>query len=99
MRRICAWCKKELAPREEMGMEREITHGICSVCALQFSRNVPKTVKSMLDLISEPILVIDSQGIVNTANESGLKFLGKDFDSFEDQLTGDARWNVLMQSW
>ena len=90
MRKICAWCKKELAPREEMGMEREITHGICSVCALKFSRNVPKTVKSMLDLINEPVLVIDSQGIVNTANESGLKFLGKDLDSFEDQLAGDA---------
>ncbi len=89
MRRICAWCKKELAPREEMGMEREITHGICSVCALKFSHNVPQTVKAMLDLINEPVLVIDSLGIIKTANENGLKMLGKDLDAVEDQL-GDA---------
>ena len=90
MRKICAWCKKELAPREEMGLEREITHGICSVCALKFSRDVPKTVQAVLDLINEPVLVIDSLGIVNIANESGLKFLGKERDALVDHLAGDA---------
>ena len=90
MRRICAWCKKELSPREDMETESEITHGICSVCALKFSSNVPKTAKVMLDIISEPVLIVDSLGIIITANESGLKMLGKDLDSVENHLGGDA---------
>ena len=90
MRRICAWCKKELTPREDMGTESEITHGICSVCALRFSSTVPKTVKTMLDLIDEPVLVIDSHGIVKCANEKGLRLMGKDLDTVENQLGGDA---------
>lgn len=73
-----------------MGMEREITHGICSVCALKFTRSVPKTVKSMLDLIDEPVLILDSLGIVKTANESGLRLLGKGLDSVADHPGGDA---------
>lgn len=90
MRRICAWCKKELTPREDMGTEAEITHGICSSCALNFSREIPKTVKSLLDLIDEPVLIVDSLGIVKTANESGLKFLGKNRDAVEEHYGGDA---------
>lgn len=90
MRRICAWCKKELTPREDMGTESEITHGICSVCALKFTSSIPKTVKAMLDFIDEPVLIVDSMGIVKTANESGLKLLGKDIDSIENHLGGDA---------
>ena len=90
MRRICAWCKKELTPHEDTKMESEITHGVCSVCALKFSSNVPKTAKAMLDMITEPVLVIDSMGIVLTANESGLKLLGKDLDALENHLGGDA---------
>ena len=90
MRRICAWCKKELTPREDMSTEREITHGICSICALKFTSNVPKKVKDMLDIITEPVLVIDALGMVKTANESGLKLLGKDLGSIEEHLGGDV---------
>ncbi len=90
MRRICAWCKKELTPREDMGTEKEITHGICSLCALKFSSGVPKTIKNMLDLIDEPVLVMDSLGVIKSANDSGLKLLGKDLESVENHLGGDA---------
>ena len=90
MRRICAWCKKELTPREDMGTESEITHGICSLCALQFTREVPKTVKGMLDIIDEPVLIIDSMGFVKSANEKGLKLLDKDLESVEAHLGGDV---------
>lgn len=90
MRRICAWCKKELTPREDMGMEKEITHGICSICALNFTSSVPKTLKDMLDLIREPVLIVDDQGFVMSANDSGLQVLGKDLESVENQRGGDV---------
>lgn len=90
MRRICAWCKKELTPREDMGLEKEITHGICSICALNFTSSIPKTLKDMLDLIREPVLIVDSDGFVRSANESGLRMLGKDLDSVVRQRGGDV---------
>lgn len=90
MRRICAWCKKALSPREEMGTEKEITHGICSLCALKFTKNVSKTAREILDIIDEPVLVVDSLGVVKTANQSGLDLLGKDLDAIEEHLGGDV---------
>ena len=90
MRRICAWCKKELNPREDMGTESEITHGICSGCASKFSGDVPESVKAILDMIDEPVLLINSLGMVKSANENGLRFLGKNLDAVENHLTGDA---------
>lgn len=90
MRRICAWCKKELLPREDMATEKEITHGICSVCSLKFTSDVTRTTREILDLIAEPVLLVDSMGIVRSANESGLKLLGKNLDTIENQLGGDV---------
>lgn len=90
MKRICAWCKKELSPQEDMELEREITHGICSICALKFTSNVQKSAKELLDIISEPVLILDSMGTVITANESGLQLLGKKLGDVENHLGGDA---------
>ncbi|MGW8161798.1 MAG: PAS domain-containing protein [Desulfobulbales bacterium] len=90
MQRICAWCKKKLTPRENLGTEREITHGICSICALKFTRDIPRKTKEILDVISEPVLVVDSLGKVKTANKSGLKMLGKDLHSVEEHFGGDV---------
>ena len=90
MRRICAWCKKELSPLEDMGTDKEITHGICSPCALKFTRNVSKTTKEILDIINEPVLVVDSVGVVKTANDKGLELLGKDLDAIEEHLGGEV---------
>lgn len=90
MRRICAWCKKELSPREDRGTEQEITHGICSLCALKFTASIPRKLKDMLDLISEPVLLLDGQGTVKAANESGLKLLGKDIAAIVNQSGGEV---------
>jgi len=90
MRRICAWCKKELKPREDMAAEKEITQGICSHCSLQFTSDITKATGQLLDLIHEPVLLIDSMGIIRSANESGLKLLGKDHDSVANHLGGDV---------
>ena len=90
MRRICAWCKKELSPREEMGTEQEITHGICSRCALKFTDSVPRKIKSLLDNIEEPVMMVDSMGHVKSANESGLRLLGKRLDAIEDLPGGEV---------
>jgi hypothetical protein len=90
MRRICAWCKKQLSPREDRGTEQEITHGICSRCALNFTSSIPRKLKDLLDLISEPVVLIDAMGIVKAANESGLRLLGKDLAAIEEHPGGEV---------
>lgn len=90
MRRICAWCKKELSPLEDMGTEQEITHGICSICALKFTRSVSWTTREVLNIIDEPVLVVDSVGVVKAANPRGLELLGKDPGAVEEHLSGDV---------
>ncbi len=89
MRRLCAWCKKELTPREDMGTEREITHGICCRCARNFADTTAKN-KDLLDLINEPVLLVDSRCVVRMVNEQALELLDKDLDAVTDKLGGEV---------
>ena len=90
MKRICAWCKKELPTKEDYASKGEITHGICSFCAIKVTSYAPRTVKTLLNCINEPVLVINSEGIVKTANKSGQKLLSKKSEDIENHLGGDV---------
>jgi len=90
MKRICAWCKRELNIREELSTDGMITQGICSHCAVQFTRSTPKSIRVILNSVSEPIFVIDAQGTVVSANESGRRFSGKNDSELENRRGGDV---------
>ena len=32
MKRVCAWCNKEMGYKEGDGIPEQITHGICQTC-------------------------------------------------------------------
>jgi len=90
MRRVCAWCNKELMAKEEYASEGDISHGICSQCAIKVTSFEPRTAKQLLNYVQEPVFVIDSDGIVKSANQVGLEMLGKDMAEIENELGGDA---------
>lgn len=90
MRRVCAWCKKDLKPNEEYDSEGGITHGICSFCAIKISSFKPRNIKELLNYVQQPVFLIDSDGIVRTANKSGLEMLGKKLEEIEYELGGDV---------
>ncbi|MFZ5797839.1 MAG: hypothetical protein C4563_01870 [Desulfobulbus sp.] len=71
-------------------MDQEITHGICSLCAIKFTGTAPRKLKDLLDIISEPVLLVDGLGVVKAANESGLKLLGKDLTAVENLRGGEV---------
>ena len=75
---------------EDYTSEGDISHGICTQCAIKLTSSNPRTAKELLRLVREPVFVIDSDGIMKAANNSGLKMLGKDMDEIEDVLGGDA---------
>jgi len=79
-----------LQPQEESLTEKAITQGICMKCAVQLTQDVPKTVRELLNIITEPVLILDSQGVVKTANDCGMKFLGKDIGDIEGCLGGEV---------
>lgn len=90
MKRVCAWCKKSLGHDEEFSSSGCITHGICSPCAIKITGYKPRTIKSILDFLEEPVFLINPEGVVKAANKSGLKLLGKNLSEIEDELGGDA---------
>ena len=90
MKKVCSWCNKDLKPKEEYSSEGDITHGICSLCAIKISSFKPRTAKQILNYVKEPVFVIDQDGIVKAGNESGLNMLGKDIEEIENELGGDA---------
>ena len=42
MRRVCAWCGKELNMNEDLPLDSVITHGICDDCVQGLLRNLNK---------------------------------------------------------
>jgi len=90
MARICVRCKRQLQPQEEYRTEKIITQGLCTLCTKQFIHDVPETIREVLNNISEPVLIIDSRGIVMTANDGGMRLLGKGRSEIEGNLGGDV---------
>ncbi len=90
IQRICAWCKKDMGLKEGDQPERTITHSICSVCAIKFTANQPRSASEILNFVQEPVFLIDSDGIVVASNESGLMSVGKEIDQIEYKLGGEV---------
>ena len=90
MKKICGWCNKVLETNEKYASEGDITHGICSLCAIKVTSYAPRNAKQILDLVQEPVFLIDADGVVNATNRSGLELLGKDFADIENELGGDV---------
>jgi hypothetical protein len=90
MKRVCAWCQKVLPPKEAFASRGDVTHGICSRCAIKLTSYKPRTIQRLLNFIQEPVFVINGTGVVKAANQSGLKLLGKELKDIENELGGDA---------
>jgi PAS domain-containing protein len=91
MIRVCAWCKKNLGVKNGTGTAtKTITHGICSDCAGEFALSRGETLKQFLDRFNFPILVIDSETNVQTANAQACALLGKNLFDIEGQSGGNV---------
>ncbi|MDY6831383.1 MAG: hypothetical protein SWC96_06000 [Thermodesulfobacteriota bacterium] len=90
MKQVCAWCGKALGSDEAYASDGDISHGICSQCAIKLSGFEPRTAKEVLDYVQEPVFVFNPDGVVTGANHSGLEMLGKNMEEIENALGGDA---------
>ncbi|HEY4744189.1 MAG TPA: hypothetical protein VIH45_05985 [Desulfuromonadaceae bacterium] len=91
MKRICAWCGKELGTAlSETGHDEVITHGICETCAGSLFSGARTTLRSFLDTLGVPVVVANGAATINTANSAALALLRKDAADVDGTKSGDV---------
>jgi PAS domain-containing protein len=72
-----------------------ITHGLCEECESFVASNEPRSLREFVNLFSEPVLCVDDNAQVLTANDSACEVLGLDASGVGDLLCGQVvqcRW-------
>jgi len=91
MRQVCAWCGKEMGDSSTDGeSHKTITHGICDSCAYHLIAQAGMPLQEYLDGLNTPVLVVNGDGIVETANAHARAVLQKDLSQIVGQKGGDV---------
>lgn len=88
MKRVCAWCGKALGKKP--GPDDLITHGICNRCLAEVSTDPDRTMQSFLNGIPAPILMVNAEGTVVSANRMACQRLGKRLSQVRQHLGGEV---------
>lgn len=92
MKRVCAWCEKDLGPSADPPATEvhPITHGICGDCARETLRVNATPLRSFLDRFSQPVFLVNAGGRVVTGNHRALALLNKPVEEVEGRLGGEV---------
>lgn len=89
MRHVCAWCRKELFAEDICSrLDDSISHGICRSCCDNLSFQMGEDLLRFLDSLAAPVVVVNSDGRIKTANTEARKALGKELTEIEDRAGG-----------
>jgi len=90
MKRVCAWCQADLGEVEsKANPENAITHGICCSCAARLRSTRGEPLQDFLNRLGVPVLLVESEPRVMTANEPARKLLGKCLGEIEGRRGGE----------
>jgi len=67
-----------------------ITHGLCEACAQHIFAQMGISMREYLDGFDEPVVVVDADGLVQTANAAARRLLGKSLPDIEGCKGGDV---------
>ncbi len=91
MKKFCAWCGNIItASGPEAEKKNPITHGLCPECAYHLFAQVGMPLRTYLDGLRVPVIVVDETGRVQTASQEAAAMLGKAMMDIEGQLGGDV---------
>ena len=92
MKVVCAWCNKEIGemPHQEGTPDFEVTHGICQSCKEYYLSNWHITLDQFLNRLEAPVLMVNAQGEIVSANDQALKILGKTLDQVSGFKGGEV---------
>jgi len=91
MKRICAWCRKELSCGDAQDEpEKGISHGICESCKDNMVFQMGVELRRFLNSLNAPILLIDREGKVVAGNNRASELLSKDLPEIEGRKGGQV---------
>ncbi len=88
MKRICAWCKKEINTSGNEDDER-VSHGICEDCVSNLEFQMGVTLKEYLSSLKFPVMAVTNDLKAIYANVPALEILGKEIDEIYGEFGGD----------
>ena len=91
MKRVCAWCGKELGSIEaQKHPANAVTHGICLSCRDNLIFQMGVDLGVFLDSLKLPVVMIDMQGAVVTGNKKARTMLQKELPQIEGNPGGEV---------
>ena len=91
MKKICAWCKKELEGGPVFTeSDTPISHGMCPECAFHVRASMGMPLLEFLDGLHAPVVLVNRDGRVVTANTDAQSILGKSIDKIEGFKGGEV---------
>jgi PAS domain-containing protein len=95
MTHICGWCATEMGSPTHSNSTGAITQGVCQACMSRYLmkwsvRSRQREFQDFLDQLEAPVLVINSNGKVQTANTTALQMLGKEQPEIENRPGGEV---------
>jgi transcriptional regulator with PAS, ATPase and Fis domain len=90
MKRVCAWCGRELEPGQG-GQNAPISHGICLSCMRRMLKERSSSLPVFLETLDAPVIVVDAEAVVLEANSRAHTLLGKD----RMQVTGRRSGEII----
>jgi PAS domain-containing protein len=89
MRHVCAWCGREYGVSGDETAPNHITHGICAECEDYFQRDEPESLRRFLNRFDAPVLLVDDDAQVRTANDAACRLLETDPAEIGDLMFGE----------
>jgi PAS domain-containing protein len=91
MKVICAWCRKDIrSSGEAAGPDAPVSHGICRECSDNLFFQVGVDLRRYLDSLPAPVVAVDPNGVVTTANAKARQMLGKDSPEIDGRRGGQV---------
>ncbi len=91
MERRCAWCQKRMGTvQAEAFSENVITHGMCEECMLKMASGMTKTIDDFLDTLECPVLMLEDDNTMATANQQACEVMGKTREEIAGKRPGDV---------
>ena len=91
MKRVCAWCQKDMGTTPSTNSsESIITHGICGECAREILERQGVDLRTFLDNLAAPVIVVDEAGNVSNANKQARVLLKKDLPDIKGSRSGNV---------
>lgn len=94
MIRVCAWCAQSLDnPGKIVAVKKgdqEVTHGICTDCAVEFMDDSGQNLEEYLDSLSVPLMTVNLEGRIEHINFRACRDFNLEPLESRNQLGGDV---------